>query len=313
MTQVILTLLFFINIHCHVIAAEQQLLDKTFFVENEGAKLFCRSFGEGKPLIVLHGGPGLSQDYLLPQMTELAKTHQVIFYDQRGCGNSEGVISDQTITLPQYVRDLDAIGKACGFESFSLLGHSWGGFLAMKYAIAHPDQVEKLILSNSMPADSDDLSLFLHEWIKRMSPYMEKIGAIKSSEAFQEGDPQTFENYYLITFRTYCFKPECADLLHLKPTKSAAVQGQLVQALFNQELFQKPYDIKPEISQLKIPTLVIHGDFDPIPAETAEHLHKNIPHSQFVLLKDCGHFPYVETPKPYFKAIHDFLEKEWTH
>lgn len=304
MIRLLFAFVCFFHVCTHANAAE-----RSFYVENEEAKLFCRSFGEGKPIIVLHGGPGLTQDYLLPGMTELAKNHQVIFYDQRGCGQSEGVISSENITIPQYIRDLEAIRKETGHSTFILLGHSWGGFLAMQYAICHPDHLEKMILSNSMTATSEDLAMFLQEWFKRMTPILPKLNAIQDSQAFKEGDPQTVEEYYQTVFKPYCFNPESVDLLNLKLSRTAAVNGQLVKTLFNKELFEMPYDITPALLKLNIPTLVIHGDYDPIPASTAENIHKNIPHSQFILLKDCGHFPYVETPKPYFKAINDFLDE----
>lgn len=65
---------------------------KSLFIEAKGAKLFCRTLGQGKPLIVVHGGPGLTQDYLLSELQPLAETNFLIFYDQRGCGQSTGEI-----------------------------------------------------------------------------------------------------------------------------------------------------------------------------------------------------------------------------
>ncbi len=82
---------------------------KETFVPSGEAKLFCRITGQGKPLIVIHGGPGLTQDYLLPQMYELAKNNLVIFYDQRGCGKSTVDINANTITLESFVDDIEAI------------------------------------------------------------------------------------------------------------------------------------------------------------------------------------------------------------
>ena len=84
---------------------------KEFFIEVDGAKLFCRTAGEGDPLIVLHGGPGLSQDCLLPQMMQLAKNHFVIFYDQRASGQSEGALDPESINLDRFVEDLGSVLK----------------------------------------------------------------------------------------------------------------------------------------------------------------------------------------------------------
>lgn len=77
-----------------------------YFIAVENGKLFLRTIGKGKPLIVLHGGPGLTQDYLLPQLYRLAKNNFVIFYDQRGCGQSTGEINANTINIELMIQRL---------------------------------------------------------------------------------------------------------------------------------------------------------------------------------------------------------------
>ncbi len=94
-------------------------------VKSGDAELFCRTIGKGAPLVVLHGGPGLTQDYLLPQMEKLGDHHFVIFYDQRACGASGGEVSCEKITLANYINDLEVIRKAFKLEKMALLGHSW--------------------------------------------------------------------------------------------------------------------------------------------------------------------------------------------
>ena len=142
-----------------------------FFIQSGEIQLFCRKMGSGKPLVILHGGPGMTQDYLLPQMSQLAENSLIIFYDQRGCGQSYSPINEQSINMETYVEDLDQIRRELQVDKISILGHNWGGFLAMHYAIAHPKAVDKLILSNSMPASSEDMALFNAEWLHRISLY----------------------------------------------------------------------------------------------------------------------------------------------
>lgn len=277
------------------------------YVETEGAALFCRSIGKGKPLVIIHGGPGLSQDYLLPQMDRLAENNFLIFYDQRGCGRSTGEINKETITIETYLNDLEAIRKAYNFEKISILGHSWGGFLAMEYAIAHEDKVDRLILSNSMPASSEEVALFIKEYMKRTAPIREKLNAIQKSDSFVAGDPETVAEYYRLVFATYCYKASDADQINLQMSSSAAVRGAKVSALLRQIAFEKPFSLHEQLESITIPTLVISGDVDPIPYSTAENLHKSIKGSVFLLLKPCGHFPFVEEPTAYFNAINSFF------
>ncbi len=184
------------------------------FVENKGAEIFCRVEGKGSPLIVIHGGPGLSLDCLLPQMSELAKSHLVIFYDQRGCGHSRGEINSETINLEMFVSDLEAIRKVFDLEKVSILGHSWGAFLALQYAFVHPERVQKLVLSNGFPASSEDLGLFIQEYMTRMEPYQETLAKLHAHPGFKEGDPLVIKDLHRTILKTYFYNQEQVDLLN---------------------------------------------------------------------------------------------------
>lgn len=280
---------------------------KEIMVPSGEAKLFCRVKGEGTPLLVIHGGPGLTQDYLLPQMYELAKNHLVIFYDQRGCGKSTVGISSNTITIETFVSDIEAIRQAFNLETLSILGHSWGGFLAMEYTIAHPECVNKLILSNSAPATSEGYALFGQEYMKRLEPYQEELNKISASQEFREGDPYLKEQYYRLIFRQYCFNPEKANLLNLHMTSEASLSGAKVSEIIRANVLDKPFNLNRDLNALKVSTLILHGDADPIPPHTASDIHNNIQGSKYILMKKCGHFPYVEDPVTYFKEINEFL------
>lgn len=277
------------------------------FVEVEDAKLFYREAGQGSPLIVLHGGPGLTQNYLLPAMDQLADKNHVIFYDQRGCGQSTGAINDDTMTVEQYVADLDKLRQSFNLEKISILGHSWGGFLAMQYAIAHPEHVEKLILSNSCPASFDEYALFEQNWVRLMKPYMPEIELIQQTKEYTEGNPDLVEKLFRIMFRVYCYNPVKANLLNLREPANVNVNGAKILGIFNKNVLGKPFNLHPALKNLKIQTLVIHGDHDPIPPITAQNLHDSIKGSKYILMKECGHFPYVEDPNTYFKHLREFL------
>jgi proline iminopeptidase len=276
-------------------------------VEVRGAKLFCRIMGAGDPLIVLHGGPGLSQDYLLPYMQRLAEHRLVVFCDQRGCGKSENGGGEAFLRPEEFVEDLEALRLALGYEKISILGHSWGGFLGMRYAIAHPRAVDALILLNSIPASSEDVELFLQEWARRMAPFMEEFQQIARSEAFAAGDPGSMSRYLRLMFRTYCADGRHADALQLTLSPEASRNFLLVSQAFR-NIWQQPFDLRADLKRLPCKTLIIHGDQDPIPPSTAHAIHESIPGSQLVILQDCGHFPYVEKPQELFALLEAFLK-----
>lgn len=283
---------------------------KGCFYRCQGSSNFLQSFCTGDPIIVIHGGPGMSQDYLLPQMIKLAETHQLIFYDQRGCGHSTCDITPDSIQVGTFIEDLEAIRKSLGHEKVTVLGHSWGGFLALHYANSHPESINKLIIMDSMPLSSEEFSLFAQEWMKRMAPYQEELKALMETPEFAEGDLLAIEKYYRTMFEIYCYNSENAHDLNLYMSPEAFINGMKVYEILAKNVFKKAYDFYDQLAQIHTPTLILHGDYDPIPSSAAQNLHEHICGSTYILLKNCGHFPYVECPDKLFKHINDFLLKK---
>lgn len=269
--------------------------------------LFCRSIGEGPPIIVIHGGPGLTHEYLLPEFTELAKNHQLIFYDQRGCGRSADPFDQKLISMEQYIEDIDVIRKEFGFERISILGHSWGGFVALHYTLAHPENIEKLILSNCIPVSSEEDLLYECECMKRLAPFQEELDQLIASQGFMDRELNSIEMYFHILGQICCYDSEMAGRLNFKLSSDDFLYYQKVKTIFHDNLFAFPYSLHQELNKIDIPTLIIHGDYDPIPLSTAEKIHQSIPHSEFILMKQCGHFPHLEDPESYMNHINRFL------
>ena len=281
---------------------------KENYVNVPGGKLYALTMGKGNPLIVVHGGPGLTKDYLLPQMAQLAKNNEVVFYDQRGGGKSSGTIMTGNITVESFVEDLEALRLALGYGKVSILGHSWGALLAMHYAIEHPGNLDNLVLMNPMPGSSAEYASYTNEWLPRGDPARVELERIEKSEEFAKGDPATFAYYYRIIFSRFCHNPSKADELNLNMTQKAALNGVLVRQLIGKDLYSKPYDLHGPLKKLKVPALVIQGDSDLIPVSVGENLHKSIPGSNFVLIEKSGHFPYIENPDALFSSLNEFLK-----
>jgi proline iminopeptidase len=120
----------------------------------DGARLYYRTVGQGPPIVVLHGGPDFDHYYLLPELDRLAETFQLVYYDQRGRGRSAEGVAPDDVGIESEVADLDGVRRHFGFYTIAVLGHSWGGLLAMEYASRHPGRVSHLILMNSAPASA---------------------------------------------------------------------------------------------------------------------------------------------------------------
>ena len=106
--------------------------------------LFCREVGEGPPIVVVHGGPDFDHCYFLPELDRLADSFRLVYYDQRGRGRSADGVRAEDVTLGSEIDDLDRVRSHFGLESIAVLGHSWGGVLAMEYAVRHPERVSQL-------------------------------------------------------------------------------------------------------------------------------------------------------------------------
>ncbi len=167
------------------------------YIPVQNAALYYRAIGHGQPIVVLHGGPDFGHAYLLPDLDRLSDAFRLIYYDQRGRGKSVGTVQPEDVSIQSEIDDLEGLRKYFQLESVALLGHSWGGLLAMEYATRHSERVSHLILMNTAPASHDDYMLLRQAFRKnRPAADREKLQALSSSAKYVEGDPETVAEYY---------------------------------------------------------------------------------------------------------------------
>ncbi len=264
--------------------------------------------GQGDPVIVIHGGPGMDQGYLLPGMAALAKKHQVVFYDQLGCGRSTATVIDEShITINSFVEDIETLRKALKFEKVTIVGHSWGGMLAMHYAVKYPKNIKKLVLMNTVASSS--IRDFLEEVEKRTQPSADEFEKLKASQEFIDSDPLAIAQYYRLFFQYYFYNPAGLEKLNLQLDPKGAATGMKVAKILEESIFVKYTDQHDDLQKLKIPTLIIGGDSDVIPFSASKNMADVIKGSKLVVLKNCGHFPYIEQPIEWLEIMEEFLGK----
>ena len=275
-----------------------------------GAQLFYREIGEGMPIIILHGGPDFDHSYLLPEMDRLADSFRLIYYDQRGRGRSGEGVQAEDVGIRSDVEDLESIRRRFDLDSFAVLGHSWGGILAMEYAISHPDHVSNLILMNTAPASHHDLLRF-REHLGRIRPArdIERMESIKSADRYQDGDLDAEAEYYRIHFRAAL--PTADDVERVVGRLRTHFDNESVRKaraieyrLYDQTWSSPGYDLVPALSRLDIPTLVLHGEHDFVPVEAAARIADAMPRGRLTVLEGCGHFSYLEFPD----LVHTHIE-----
>jgi proline iminopeptidase len=279
------------------------------YVPVDGAELFCREVGQGRPIIVIHGGPDFDHTYLLPDTDRLADSYRLIYYDQRGRGRSRGEVRLEEIDIDRYVEDLDLLREHLRLDAVAILGHSWGGFVAMHYALRHPDRVSHMILLNTASASHQDFTLMREERARMQAPHRERLDALASSSAFSEGAPRTVADYYRIDFGATFKRPEDAARLNLTFTREDILKGRAIEDRLAESglLWAPGFTIIPALRNLRAATLVIHGENDFFPVASSTHIAEAIPGARLVTLAGSGHFSYIDAPERVHAAIDDFF------
>lgn len=265
------------------------------------ARLYYRQVGAGHPIVVLHGGPDLDHNYLRPEMDRLGDSFRLIYYDQRGRGRSAEGADPEEVDMQSEMEDLDSLRRHLGLDSFALLGHSWGGLLALEYAIRHPAQVSHLILMNTAPV-SHDGRLLLSRYFAEIRPtaVSEAMTALASTDRYRSGDLDADAEYNRLHFQAALPRPEHLELVLARLRANFTEEGVRKARAIGDRLYERTwnlaeYDLLPALAELEIPTLVLHGDRDFISIEVAAQIAEAIG-GLLEVLPGCGHFAYLEFP-----------------
>ena len=272
--------------------------------------LYSRAIGQGRPVIVLHGGPDFDHGYLLPDLDRLRESLRLIYYDQRGRGRSAEHVRPQDVTLASDLDDIDRVRLHYRLDGTVLLGHSWGAVLALEYALRHPTRVSHLILMNPAPVSATDLAAVRKVYVERLGPEMDRQRAIVASEAYQAGDPEAVATRYRIHFKHSLYRSEDYEAMmarmragFLRQGKDGIVKARAIEDRLMRDTWEVPgYDLLPKLATLGIPTLVIAGDHD-FMVGSAERIAGAIPRARLVILKNSGHFAFLESADEVRDAI----------
>jgi len=283
------------------------LFQKTGFLEVQGARLFYKLLGEGVPVVVVHGGPTLDHGYLLPGMERLARQHRLIFYDQRLSGRSDVRVDSSTVSFEGFVADIEGVRRHFGLERMHLLGHSWGGLLAQLYATKHPERLESLILLNPM-APAYEL------WQREEALLAQRLTArdsqlrsdILSSEAFRQGKARAYEQLMRLSFRHQLYRPELADSLLLRLPNDIRQRSMRFQPMARD---LNGFDLRGDLGKVQCPVLIVFGDHEPAIDIAARAFNQALPQAKVVVMKNCGHFPFLEKPAALEELVSGFIPK----
>ena len=279
-----------------------------------GVKLYYRLVGSGSnPVVVVHGGPGFTSDYIADDVATIARKHSLLVYDQRGIGRSTLVSDSTALAAQRYVEDLEAIRKHFGFQQLTLLGHSWGVVPATLYAMQFPKRVRRMILVGTIPATRGGLDSAFDAMAKaRDSATLRRMAELSQIRQLNPADLAACHEYYRLWFTPFFSTNAAAsrmkgDVCAGSPEslKNKPNVGRFTFASLGDWNWMKA------LNEVDVPTLIIQGELDPLPIESAREWAAAMPNARLLELKGIGHFPYVESPEKFFGAVDRFLRGEW--
>jgi len=288
---------------------------ESYVLTPDSVRLYTLVVGSGPDtIIVLHGGPGLTHDYLAADLEPLATRHTLIHYDQRGAGRSSLVRDSAGLDATRFVEDLEAIRAHFGLTRPILLGHSWGVAIAALFALQFPSNVGQLILVDGVPLRFVDLvSGFEAMAQHRDSTELHAMDRWMAARRAHPEDAAACHAYYRLWFG-----PFFADTAALSRTKGDFCAGTPESRRNKLEAVDRftmaslgSWDWREAMASVAVRTLVIHGTRDPIPHTSAEEWARTLPNSRLLSLDGIGHFPYLEAPDRFFAAINTFLSGRW--
>jgi len=268
--------------------------DVTLYYEVHGV-------ASGVPLFVLNGGPGFDHSFLEVSAvwSELAMRRPIVFYDQRGNGRSSRLKEGQPCGLANQLTDLDALRQHLGFEQVDLLGHSFGGYLAMAYTARYPQHVDKLILVGSAAPKLGD-HVFLFDEVHPETMVRSKALAF----AVELGDEEAIRAELREQFSMCFYSPQKRDEV-LAVADSFVYQHEVNNALWADA---EKFDLGPELAKFQLPTLVVNGRYDSNVAPVVSFkIHQAIEGSVFVVFEQSGHLPFFEEPEMFLDTVESFL------
>lgn len=277
-----------------------------------GVKMYFKVVGEGSPLLVVHGGPAMNHDYLLPHLLPLAKTHKLIFYDQRASGRSDiPRDSSKSISHEIMVADIEAIRREFRLDKLSILAHSWGAKLAINYAMDYPDRVDKLILSNPVTLSHEYDSIQLASIAgKTTTLNAEKKKTLLGSKEFQNADLGVYKQVLQLNYFTSFF--DTANLLKLDIVLDDDFFRQNASLMKGLYKDMGKYDINyyPHLRRIAVPVLILHGMADNIPLAADERLMNSVANGTLVVFDSSGHFPFIEENDKFTSEVVAFLARK---
>jgi proline iminopeptidase len=310
---------------CAVIAsaptASSLYAEQSGYVDAHGVLIYYVEFGKGAPLVVLHGGPGADHTYFLPWLLPLARTHRLIFIDERGSGQSERLQDVSKYTVEENVEDIEAVRVALGLGKIDLLGHSCGGVLAQAYALKYQQNLNHLILNSTFPSTTEMNQVLAREKAQMPAGKLARLNQLEQAGLYGKG--ALWEHgRYPAEYETLAWGDGYFPFLYgARP--DSAYDPAIGNAPTNWELYRemwgsdgefvidgnlKSVEYVDRLHTIHVPTLIVVGDHDECDPNLSREMHEKIAGSKLAILPDSGHMNFIDQPELWRTAVQGFLE-----
>ncbi|NCB45341.1 MAG: alpha/beta fold hydrolase [Clostridia bacterium] len=285
---------------------------KENYLSVTGGKIWYKIAGaekEGTPIILIHGGPGATHDYLEP-LEALSDKRPVIFYDQLGCGKSDKPNDSSLWTIERFVEELDLLCKTLNYPEYHILGQSWGGTLAVEHALSGKFKgIKSLILSAPLISSS--------RWAEDQKAYIDQMPDLMRSTIIRCETEMDFNN------REY--QEALAEFYNRHLCRIQPLPGPMQKTFeqMNAEMYAymwgpseftvngtcKDYDSSDRINGIKVPVLFTAGEFDEATPESLRYFSNKIEGSKVIVFEDSSHSHHLEKQEEYISVVRDFLKE----
>ena len=263
------------------------------------------------PLLCLHGGPGACHDYLESLAAMAERGRRVIFYDQLGCGNSDQPDNPSLWRVPLFVEEVGAVRRALRLDRMHLLGQSWGGMLAMEYALTQPVGVASLTIASS-PASTI-------QWVAEANRLREGLPAdvqatLQRHEAAGTTDSSEYQAAIMVFYRRHLIRVDPMPEPVARSFAKLERNPQVYRTMNGPSEFHvvgnlKDWDIVARLPEIGTPTLVTSGRHDEATPLIAETVHRGIGGSEWVIFENSSHMAHAEEPDRYLTVLDEFISR----
>ena len=269
----------------------------------KGGVLAYETFGEGFPVLIINGGPGMNSKGFESLAKLLAENNKTIIYDQRGTG--ESVLKDMNtsnMTMELMVEDIESLREHLGYKSWIVFGQSFGGMLAYAYAAKYPERVKAMVQSHS-----GGMSL-------------RNVGSFSVSNRLTSSENDSLVHYSALMQRSsnnpelekkralYMAKAYVVGSRHENTIAERLLQvNHEINSLIWADMRANNFDKTSEMKNFEKNVLIMHGLQDVVPVDIAERAHGILPNSRLITMENCGHYGWLDRPEVYLKEVKDFL------